>query len=215
MKVLITPQFNKSMQSLSKDLQKEVIAIFSLASDMDQTQLTSSPLLTKLVGGEESIYTLRGRSVRVFCTFDASENILFLDVGEISEPTFERTKPKNSETTLFGRKGEPIAYIATDEENTIYSFNGEPLAYLDQSNIYRFNGQHIGWFEDGIIWNHQGHRVGFIREKSPVFTSFEPFKGFKRFKPFKGFKQFAPLKPLKSLIMSNVDLLSFLRGVAN
>jgi len=215
MRVLITPQFNTSMRELSKAAQKEVMTLFSMVSAMEQAQFVNSPLLTKLATTEASVYTLRGRSVRIFCSFDAQNDILFLDVGEVGDSSFEQAIPRKSEITLFGRNGEPIAYVATDEDSTIYSFAGEPFAYIDNANVYGFNGKHLGWFEDGIIWNHQGQKVGFIQKTSPVFTSFEPFKGFKRFKPFKAFKQFAPLKPLKSGAIANEDLLSFLKQGAN
>jgi hypothetical protein len=203
------------MRVLSKAAQKEVMALFTMVSAMEQSQFGNSPLLTKLATTEASVYTFRGRSVRIFCSFDAQNDILFLDVSEVGDSSFEQAIPRKSEITLFGRNGDPIAYVATDEDSTIYSFAGEPFAYIDNANVYGFNGTHLGWFEDGIIWNHQGQKVGFIQKASPVFTSFEPFKGFKRFKPFKAFKQFAPFKPLKSGAIANEDLLSFLKQGAN
>jgi len=212
MKVLITPQFNEAMRRLNKDAQQEVVHLFSMVSAMDHEQFSSSPLLTHLASAEESLYTLRGRLVRIFCTFDSQNDILFLDVGEVKDPSFEVQTSLKGEVTLFGRYGDPKAYIATDEENTIYSFTGEPLAYLDKQNLYGFNGKHLGWFEEGVIWDHLGEKVGFTDEVCPVFKRFEPFKGFKRFKPFKSFKQFAPFKRLKTTAVSNTDLLAFLEG---
>lgn len=215
MRVLITPQFNTSMLELSKAAQKEVMALFSMVSAMEQAQFVNSPLLTKLATSEVSLYTLRGRSVRIFCSFDAQNDILFLDVNEVGDSSFEQANQRKSEITLFGRNGEPIAYLATDDDCTIYSFAGEPFAYIDNDNVYGFNGKHLGWFEDGMIWNHQGQKIGFTQKTSPVFTRFEPFKGFKRFKPFKAFKQFAPFKPLKSEAIATEDLLSFLKQGVN
>jgi mRNA-degrading endonuclease RelE of RelBE toxin-antitoxin system len=215
MRVLITPQFNASMRALRKAAQKEVMTLFSMVSAMEPAQFVNSPLLTKLATTEASLYTLRGRAVRIFCSFDTQNDILFLDVGEVGDSSFEQATPRKSEITMFGRNGEPIAYVATDDDSTIYSFAGEPLAYLDNDNVYGFNGMHLGWFEDGVLWNHQGQKVGFTQRTSPVFTRFEPFKGFKRFKPFKAFKQFAPFKPLKSGAIANEDLLSFLKQGAN
>lgn len=215
MRVLIAPEFNDSMRALSKVSQNEVATLFSMVSAMEQTQLTNSPLLTKLAKSEESLYTLRGRWVRIFCSFESQDDILFLDVREVGDSSFEQAVPRKSDITLFGRNGDPTAYVATDDDSTIYSFSGEPLAYLDKGNVYGFNGHHLGWFDDGIIWNHQGQKIGFTAKTSPVFTRFVPFKGFKRFKPFKAFKHLAPMKPLKSEAISNIDLLSFLKQGAN
>ena len=121
-----------------------------------------------------------------------------------------------AETTLFDTSGAPIAYIDHSDEQTVYSFAGEPLAYVDEdSHVYGFNGTHLGWFQDGVLWDHSGLRSGFTQGTSPVFTQFEPFKGFKQFKPFKGFKAFAPFQPFKGYTNSNVPLYDWLaRGRA-
>lgn len=208
MRVLITPQFNASMLNLGKNAQQEISQLFALASSMSLEQLIDLPIFTKLESGNGDMYTLRTRSTRVFCTFDSADDLLFLDAKEVRYPSIEAPTPQDSEITLFGPKGDPKAYIATDEENTIYSFDGRPLAYLDQDNIYGFNGHHLGWFEDGIVWDHKGLRTGFTSSTCPAFTKFEPFKGFKRFKPFKNFKRFAPFKPFKSLSQSKTDMLA-------
>lgn len=214
MKVLITPQFNRGMLALSKDARTEVSRLFSLVSATSREQLVKSPLLTKLERGKEDIYTLRTRSVRVFCAFDLAGDLLFLDVSEARSPSAAGKGP--NEITLFGPHGEPKAYVATSDDNTIYSFHGRPLAYVDEnSNVYGFNGRHLGWFEDGIIWDHRGLKVGFTSSACPAFTRFEPFKGFKQFKPFKAFKAFAPFKPFKSLSNSSTDLLTFLEEGAS
>ncbi|MEJ1367867.1 MAG: hypothetical protein RPU35_06600 [Candidatus Sedimenticola sp. (ex Thyasira tokunagai)] len=213
MKVLITHQFNQAMLQLNTMQQQEVSSFYSFVSTMEKEDILSSALLTRIASKEEGIYTLRGKHVRIFCTFDEQDNILFLDVGVATSPQFIQPEEKTGETTLFGSKGDPKAYIAWDDENTIYSFNGKPLAYIDEElNIYGFNGKHLGWFEEDVVWNHQGQRVGFTSNTCPVYTQFEPFKGFKQFKPFKGFKQYAPFKPYKGTIASQVPLLDFLEG---
>ena len=211
MKVLITPQFNASMQKLSGPEQTEVVQMFSLASSLEKEQLLSSPLITKLNSSESDLYTLRTRSTRVFCIFDNAGDLLFVDVAAAKDRWVDEIQTAQKEKTLFGHKGDPVAYIATDDENTIYSFDGQPLAYLEKDNIYGFNGLHLGWFEDGIVWNHSGERVGFISSSCPAFTKFEPFKGFKRFKPFKNFRKFAPFKPFKKHSNSSISLLNFLQ----
>ena len=211
MKILITHQFNQAMLNLRPNEQQEVSQLFSIVSNLEKSEVLDSALLTRITSKAENIYTLRGQSVRIFCTFDADENMLFLDVASAGPPQFLNTEIDEDETTLFGAKGDPKAYIARDEENTIYSFNGKPLAYVDEnSNIYGFNGKHLGWFEDGIVWDHQGKRVGFTKRTSSIFTQFEPFKGFKQFKPFRAFKQYAPYKPFKAMSTSSFNLLDFL-----
>lgn len=212
MKTLVTPQFNKSMTQLDATSKKEVFALFQMASELTREDLLSSSFLTRITSGEETIYSLRSMHVRVFCAFENDGSLLFLDVQAAHIPSFGREDLKKSETTLFDQNGRPLAYIATDDDLTIYTFNGEPLAYLDnKNNIYGFNGRHLGWFEENTIWDHQGQKVGFTKKSCPVYTQFEPFKGFKQFKPFKGFKQFAPFKPYKSSIVSNIGLLDFLK----
>lgn len=211
MKVLIAPQFNSSMPKLSSVERSEVAHLFSLVSSLSREELLATPLITKLAISEGDLYTLRTTSTRVFCTFDASGDLIFVDVASVREPRLEVPKPIDKEVTLFGPKGNPVAYIATDDENTIYSFDGQPFAYLDGDSIYGFNGEHLGWFEEGIVWDHQGKRVGSTSAACPAFTKFEPFKGFKRFKPFKSFKKYAPYKPYKSFSNSGQELLGFLR----
>ena len=209
---LISPHFNIAMQGLDVSAQKEVSQLFSLASVLTQEQLFQSPLLTKL-NAVDNMYTLRGATVRSSCMLDANGDLLFLDVSRTVALPVRAAPPKKGEVTLFGRSGDPQAYIASRDSNTIYSFSGEPLAYVDdKANIYGFNGKHLGWFEDDIVWNHQGRRVGFTSTSCPVLRQFEPFKGFKQFKPFKGFKQFAPFKPVKTGSVASESLLDFLKA---
>lgn len=215
MKVLITPQFNSAMQSLNRQSQQEVGNLYSFLSTVDKELIVSSAF-TKITSKNDDIFTLRGGSVRVFCTFsfqNDEEVLVLLDVKTAHDVGLSLTSTElKGEITLFGAQGEPIAYIEDSDEKTIFTFNGEPLAYIDENkNIYGFNGKHLGWFEDQIVWNHLGQRVGFTKHTCPTFTQFEPFKGFKQFKPFKAFKQFAPLKPLKSSIVSSTGLLEFLK----
>lgn len=215
MKVLITHKFNEKMKKLSKSLQQEVAKLFSFANKAEKEEIVNSPLLTKIISEDNSIFILRGNNIRIFCTFNYEGNekeLLFLDVASVKDILYKKTSRRRGETTLFGRNGEPIAYIAHQEGNTIYTFAGKPCAYIDDSNnIYGFNGKHLGWFEDDFVRDHQGYRIGFTESTCPVFTQFEPFKGFKEFKPFKGFKQFRPLKPIKSYVISETSLLAFLK----
>jgi len=216
MKTLITHQFNSAMLKLSLSMQQEVSTLFSYCNTADKEHLIASPL-TQIASENHDIFTLRGNSIRIFCTFsreDEEESIVFLDVNSVqSYGSRKKHSELRGEVTLFGAQGEPIAYIEGGSEKTIFTFNGEPTAYIDESNnIYGFNGSHLGWYEEQIIWDHSGVRVGFTKNTCPVLTQFEPFKGFKQFKPFKAFKQFAPFKPMKHANNSNTGLLQFLKA---
>lgn len=218
MKVLITPQFNSAMQNLSKQSQQEVSNLYSFVSKADKELIVSSAL-TKITSKNNDIFTLRGKSIRIFCTFsfeNKDEILVFLDVSTVHDFGINPSVELKGEITLFSARGEPIAYIEDSDEKTIFSFNGEPLAYIDEkNNIYGFNGKHLGWFEDQIVWDHAGQKVGFTKNTSPALTQFEPFKGFKQFKPFKSFKQFTPIKPLKKSLLSHTELLKFLKDGRN
>lgn len=209
MKVLISEQFNQSMQQLRKEEQSEVVSMFRLVSGIERESLMSSPMLIRL-RSDSSLYTLRTQYTRIFCSF-VGDDLVFLDVKSAKKETFGSSaypqESEKGETTLFGPLGDPQAYIASD---AIYSFQGRPLAYLDETSVYGFNGRHLGWFEQGVIWDHQGKRVGFTKSACPVYTKFEPFKGFKQFKPFKAFKQLAPFKPFLSNANAEIPLLKFL-----
>ena len=216
MKTLITHQFNSAMLTLSPPMQQEVSVLFSYTNTADKEHLVASPL-TQIESENHDIFTLRGNSVRIFCTFSMEndeESIVFLDVKPVRNFSGGTKHAElRGEITLFGSQGEPIAYIEDGNDKTIFTFNGEPFAYIDENqNIYGFNGVHLGWYEDQIIWDHSGFRVGFTKNTCSAFTQFEPFKGFKQFKPFKSFKQFAPFKPMKSTGISNVGLLEFLKA---
>lgn len=215
MKVYVTHKFNEAMKKLSKSLQQEAAKLFSFVNKAEKEEILNSPLLIKVDSKDNNLFILRDNNIRIFCTFNFEGNetkLIFLAVASVNDISYKKISRRSGETTLFGRNGEPIAYIAHQEGNTIYTFAGKPFAYIDDSNnIYGFNGKHLGWFEDDLVWDHQGYRIGFTKSTCPVFTQFEPFKGFKEFKPFKGFKQFTPLKPTKSYINSETSLLAFLK----
>lgn len=205
------------MLTLSASMQQEVSTLFSYCNTADKEHIVASPL-TQIASENNDIFTLRGNSVRIFCTFSMEgdeESIVFLDVKSVSSYGGRKKQTQlRGEITLFGSQGEPIAYIEDSSDKTIFTFNGEPTAYIDEANnIYGFNGKHMGWYEDQVIWDHAGNRVGFTKNTCPTFTQFEPFKGFKQFKPFKGFKQLAPFKPMKHMhSLSNIGLLQFLKA---
>jgi hypothetical protein len=216
MKTLIAHQFNLAMRRLGPTMQEEVSKLFLFSNSADKEHLFASPL-TQIESPNNDIFTLRGKLVRIFCTFLMEENeeaIVFLDVKPVRN--FSRGSGYSDlrgEVTLFGAEGYPIAYIDDSDEKVIFTFNGEPVAYIDEDhNVYGFNGAHLGWYEDQIVWDHSGCRVGFTKNTCPTFTRFEPFKGFKQFKPFKSFKQFAPFRSIKKTAISNASLLDFLKA---
>lgn len=216
MKTLIAHQFNLAMRRLDPAMQEEVKKLFLFSNSADKEHLFASPL-TQIDSPNNDIFTLRGKLVRIFCTFLIEENqeaIVFLDVKQVRN--FSRGSGYSDlqgEVTLFSAEGDPIAYIDDSDESVIYTFNGEPVAYIKEGNsVYGFNGAHLGWYEDQIVWDHSGCRVGFTKNTCPTFTRFEPFKGFKQFLPFKSFKHFAPFKPIKTTAISNASLLAFLKA---
>lgn len=215
MKVLISHQFNSAMQSLNGVSRQEASALYTFLSESDIEHIISSSF-TKITSTHNDVFTLRGNTIRIFCTFISQTEekvIVLLDVKMVDDIEFNSSEEElKGETTLFGSRGEPTAYIEDSDEKTIFSFNGEPLAYIDENNnVYGFNGKHLGWFEGQIVWDHLGQQVGFTKSTCKTFRQFEPFKGFKQFKPFKAFKQLPPLKPLKGTGVSDVGLLKFLK----
>jgi hypothetical protein len=98
------------------------------------------------------------------------------------------------ETTLFNKKGKPVAYIAGDGE-TIYLWEGTPVAYLDEGRVYGWNGKQLGWFGNGTIFDVYGLRSGFIKKKSPIATESEPPKSMKQRSEAKKVKQHLVSKP--------------------
>ena len=114
------------------------------------------------------------------------------------------------EIALFNSKGEPVAYIAVDDDYTIYLWGGKPVAYLyrhsNNIHIYSFNGDHLGWFEDGIIRDHDGNAVGFKKDTVKKPTQLEPLKGLRELKPLKSLRELPPLKPLFTSRWSKIPL---------
>ena len=128
------------MLSLTPSMQQEVSTLFSFTNAADKEHLAASPL-TQIESENHDIFTLRGNSVRIFCTFTMEgeeEAIVFLDVKSVRGASGRKSHSElTGEVTLFGSQGEPVAYIEDDSEKTIFTFNGEPCAYIDESlNIY-------------------------------------------------------------------------------
>ena len=116
------------------------------------------------------------------------------------------------EITIYDKKGNPCAYIATDEGNTIYLFNGQPVAYIDGENIYGFKGKHLGWFKRRAMYDRNGLRIGYTTISCPSSTQVEPKKSAKKVKPVKSAKKVAPAQPDFQLSKSENNLSDFLQG---
>jgi len=122
----------------------------------------------------------------------------------------------SQEISLFDADGDPIAYIADDDDMTIYMWSGTPVAYLvsdrgDAFHIYGFNGKHLGWLEKGIVRDHEGYAVGFVKGATNIYTKYEPYKSYKQYKPYKAYKEYAPYKPYYKSQFSNTYLSLFLK----
>lgn len=111
------------------------------------------------------------------------------------------------ETTIYDKKGEPVAYVADDYRGTIYLWDGEPVAYVyEEVHVYGLNGQHLGWFKDDILYNPDGRRVGFTSSTCPVSVSNLPRKAKKRRASEMRPRWKSPASPKFSLLLSDQDL---------
>ncbi len=82
------------------------------------------------------------------------------------------------ETTIFNKKGDPVAYITADFRSTIFLWSGTPVGYLyEKEYVYGINGHHLGWFRNDILFNNDGERIGFTSSTCPVGIAKEPVKG--------------------------------------
>jgi hypothetical protein len=73
------------------------------------------------------------------------------------------------EQILYDKKGEAVAYIATDYQEAIFLWDGRGVAYLyEENHVYGMNGRHLGWLINGILYDHDGARIGFTASTCPV-----------------------------------------------
>jgi hypothetical protein len=73
------------------------------------------------------------------------------------------------EKALYDRRGEAVAYIATEPPGMIFLWDGLVAAYLfEEYHLYGLNGRHLGWLVDDIVYDHEGIRVGFTSGTCPV-----------------------------------------------
>jgi hypothetical protein len=126
-----------------------------------------------------------------------------------------KTSFGQSEISLFDQKGNPVAYIATNDEWTIYLWEGKPVAYIIKDgstlHVYGFNGKHLGWYLNGIIRDHDGNVTGFKKEAVPnMYENYENYKGYKDYKPYKAYREYAPYQPYFSSNFSSLNFKRFL-----
>ncbi|MBP1738475.1 MAG: hypothetical protein H6Q48_768 [Deltaproteobacteria bacterium] len=73
------------------------------------------------------------------------------------------------EKILYDKKGEAVAYIATDHHGAIFLWDGQAVAYLyEEDHLYGINGHHLGWFIDEIVYDQEGARIGFTTSTCPT-----------------------------------------------
>jgi hypothetical protein len=126
-----------------------------------------------------------------------------------------------SEISLFDKEGNPVAYIATNEDWTIYLWEGKPVAYIINDgqtlHVYGFNGKHLGWYANGIIRDHDGNVTGFKKGAiSNIYEKYENYKGYKEYKPYKTYREYAPYQPYFSSNFSSINLTGLLyQGVGS
>ena len=73
------------------------------------------------------------------------------------------------EKILYDRKGEAVAYIATDQHGAIFLWDGQAVAYLyEEDHLYGINGRHLGRFIDEIVYDQEGARIGFTTSTCPT-----------------------------------------------
>ncbi|PZT89488.1 MAG: hypothetical protein DI630_32080 [Gordonia sp. (in: high G+C Gram-positive bacteria)] len=115
-----------------------------------------------------------------------------------------------SETTLYDRKGRPVAYVV--EDGAIYLWTGQAVCYIESDRLYGWNGRHLGWFKDGVLYDGRGLRMGFTRAKCPSATYAEPAKYAKYARYAKYAKYAAHAQRPLSTSSSDQDLKDFLQS---
>jgi hypothetical protein len=82
------------------------------------------------------------------------------------------------EKTLYDKKGEAVAYIATEHRGAVFLWDGQPVAYIyEEGHLYGVNGRHLGWFIDDILYDQEGARIGFTSSTCPAAVGKRRSKG--------------------------------------
>jgi hypothetical protein len=115
------------------------------------------------------------------------------------------------EKTLYDKKGEAVAYIATDYHGAIFLWDGQPVAYLyAEEHLYGINGRHLGWFIDEIIYDQEGARIGFTARTCPAAVGKRRPKGKRAVLPELRPRWAAPPLPKLTFRELSQDLAGFL-----
>jgi len=115
------------------------------------------------------------------------------------------------EKTLYDKKGDTVAYIATGYHGAIFLWDGQPVAYLyEEDHLYGINGRHLGWFINEIIYDQEGARIGFSSSTCPAAVGKRRPKGKRTVLPELRPRWAAPPLPKLSFREADQDLADFL-----
>jgi hypothetical protein len=111
-------------------------------------------------------------------------------------------------TTLYDRRGKPVAYVA-DDGISIYLYRGKPVAWISQNGVYAYSGKFLGWVDSGWVIDRRGRRAFFTSAArgGPVkpVRQLQPVRGVRRVRPVRGVRQVRPVRPVTSLSWSDVS----------
>lgn len=132
--------------------------------------------------------------------------LLTITFGLLSGCSEKEDEPVNSEaseTALYDKNKEPVAYIDNeDADKTIYMWDGTPVAYLEnEEDIYHFNGRFLGWYIDGILYDIDGYAIaaqkGVVKGEIVMnAVHIESLKGVKHIKPVPHVHSVKPANPV-------------------
>ena len=115
------------------------------------------------------------------------------------------------EMILYDKKGEAVAYIATDHHGAIFLWDGQAVAYLyEEDHLYGINGHHLGWFIDEIVYDQEGARIGFTTRTCPAAIGKIRSKGKKSVLPELKPRWTAPPLPKLTFREASQNLADFL-----
>jgi hypothetical protein len=115
------------------------------------------------------------------------------------------------EKTLYDKKGDTVAYIATDYRGAIFLWDGHPVAYLyEEDHLYGINGRHLGRFINEIVYDQEGARIGFTSSTCPAAVGKRRSKGKRMVLPELRPRWAAPPLPKLTFHEADQDLAEFL-----
>jgi hypothetical protein len=115
------------------------------------------------------------------------------------------------EKILYDKKGEAVAYIATDQHGAIFLWDGQAVAYIyEEDHLYGVSGRHLGWFIDDIVYDQEGVRMGFTAKTCPVPVGRRRPKGKREVLPELKPRWAAPPLPKLTFREAGQDLAEFL-----